>query len=411
MLSEPASRALDALRRLGWNVALHEQRGPLPDAVLRRYPAIPEPAREFLEHLDTCERNDETVWFLTAADYAGAGGSSYAWDEGERIARESAGPESEADSRAFWDAHLPILQSVEGDYAFLGICVDRGSPRYGEIVRGDHPDLESPTTVSASFGELLDKISAAVSGSLQPNLFDLLLHPDDPRRLASAAPATAVGRMRARIRERILSRRPFERYRIGVVVEEEFSRPLYSWDNWSTITPALSSIIDTIGEPAEIETNQRGSEAHWLQFGPLPWSEESNRKWTTQYLADPARAGTVHFFLTEIWCPSRETALAARRGPKLFCLIHRHENAGQGFVLAIRTDVLPRVGVAADAAIFSVRALLDSPKHAVFERKWGEVGRFAGMISVSGLETTSPDTVLHWAQRRPRSHVRSFRAP
>jgi hypothetical protein len=43
--------------------------------------------------------------------------------------------------KEFWDLHLPILQSVSGDYAFLALCLDKESGSFGAIMRGDASDF------------------------------------------------------------------------------------------------------------------------------------------------------------------------------------------------------------------------------------------------------------------------------
>ena len=115
MISDRARAALDALAAMGWSVQLSAEPRPLPPQIDRRYPAIPTPVRAFVESLELCTRRGEQVWFLISADYAIEGSDETAWNEWERI-------ESEADAApeigAFWDKHLPILNSVAGDYAY-----------------------------------------------------------------------------------------------------------------------------------------------------------------------------------------------------------------------------------------------------------------------------------------------------
>ena len=407
MLSKAARAALDALGTLGWTVQPAVEARPLPERIERRYPAIPSPVRSFLENIEQCTRGDEKAWFLTPADYASTDRSGFAGDGFEDIERDGADADVAAESRAFWDRHLPICYSVEGDYTYLAVCVDRASADYGAVVRGYAPDFRETTSICRTFDELLELVTGMRHGSGDGELVDLLLHPHDPRRLKSAEPA---GGLLAGLIERVRALPLFERYRVEVVVEQPFSRPLWRYENWSRIMPPLSAVVAGMDAEAVIRPRQAGDHDNWLRFGRLSWSDQSNRTWTTRYLEDPALAGTVRFVATEIWAPSRAVSFEAKRGPELFCLLDRNEAAdSQGFVLAIRKDVLRRVDVAADETMFSVREFFQQSACVTFDRHWGEHGRFGSTVVMSGLDWTNSNAVLLWAKTHPKATVPSFR--
>ena len=408
MLSDSERTAIDALRRLGWDVRPAGEPRPLPAAIDERYPAIPSSLRSFLEHVEQCVRGDEQVWFLTAADYAGASGSEFAWNAWELLEGEDADESTAADITVFWNAHLPILLSVAGDYSYLAVCVDRESKDYGRVVQGYAPEFRETSTLCRSFDELLEQIKELEHGSLEGDLAPLFMHPHDQRWLKNqqdSARSFFDGLV-----ERVRSWRLFESYRVGVVVERRFSRPLYAWENWSKIMPPLTAVISAIQAEAVIRPRQAGDDDNWLPFGRLPWNDKNNRAWTTKYLADPDLNGKVTFMATEIWAPSRAISFETRRGPELFCLIDRSEAADtQGFVLAIRKDMLRRVDIVADETIFSVREFFEAHDVINFDRRWGELGRFGSTINVSGLDWTGSTDVMNWAKAHPKHHVRSFR--
>jgi hypothetical protein len=384
---------------------------PLPAAINTRYPAIPPSVRSFLEHLEQCERADEKVWFLTPADYAGSGGPAFAWNEWETLEREDADAATDDDIRAFWNAHLPVLLSVQGDYAYLAVCVDKASANYGCVVQGYAPEFRETSTVCRSFDELLEQIKALEHGAPEGEFAALIMHPHDQRWLKNEQDRNRRQQgLVGRLIEKVQSWRLFESYRIGVVVERRLSRPLWAWDNWSTIMPPLTAVISGIEAEAVIRPRQAGDHDNWLPFGRLPWSEKSNRIWTTRYLTDPEFEGAVSFVATEIWAPSRAISLETRRGPQLFCVLDRNEAADtQGFVLAVRKDVLSRVDIAADETIFSIREFFEESDCIMFDRRWGEFGRFGATVTVSGLDWTGSTDVLHWAKAHKKHHVRSFR--
>ena len=86
--------------------------------------------------------------------------------------------------------------------------------------------------------------------------------------------------------------------------------------------------------------------------------EQSNVDDEISLRSDPRRKGVVRGERNP--APSRAISFERRRGPELFCLLDRNEPADtQGFVLAIRKDVLSRVDVVADDTIFSVREFFE----------------------------------------------------
>src|SRR5262245_26097200 len=327
MLDDTARSAIDALRALGWTVRVADEPHRLQAAIDNRYPAIPSALRSFLEHIEQAERGGEQVWFLTSADYAGTSGSGFAWNEWEQMESE-ANPGAATEIRTFWDAHLPILLSVEGDYSYLAVCVDKASANYGYVVQGYAPEFRETSTLFRSFDELLEQIKALKDGTLESELAGLIMHPHDERWLKSQQDSARREQgVFGRLLERVQSVRLFESYRVGVVVERRFSRPLWAWEHWSKIMPPLTAVISGVKAEAVIRPRQAGDHDDWLAFGRLPWNEKSNRTWTTKYLTDPALEGKVTFVANEIWAPSRSTSFEKRRGPELFCLLDRNEAA------------------------------------------------------------------------------------
>jgi hypothetical protein len=392
--------ALEALRGLGWRVEEAGRRRPLPGHIVKRYPAIPDEVRTFLEGLTACVRGDDKVWFLASPDYAPRKDAGFEWD-----AFETMDEDAEPETRAFWDAHLPILLSVEGEYACLAVVLDRAAADYGAVVRGDSPDFTEPTKVANSFSELLTMIAAAGPGSAPDDLADFLLSPDDDSRLESA-PLGLFGRLAHRLNSLSL----FERYRVTVVYYEAAAPLLHAWEKWSKVMPCMSALVRRLGAETLIRPRQAGDHDNWLRFGRLPWSEASNRTWTTRYLEDPAYAGKVTFHRTEFWAPGRAACFDQRRGPEMFGLIeHGLVDESQGFVLALRKDVLPKADVAADEVVFMVRETCGLGQVRTFDRTWGETGRFGSIMVTNPLDYTGPHAVTAWAKAHPQTARPSFR--
>ena len=80
----------DDLRKLGFLVELLPQASPLPDAVLQRYPNIPDDYLAFISRLRSCHSPTDTTWLLTPADYQAQTETAFAWNEFEQLSLEAA---------------------------------------------------------------------------------------------------------------------------------------------------------------------------------------------------------------------------------------------------------------------------------------------------------------------------------
>lgn len=146
-----ADDGLQGLRGAGWRVGALP--GRMPPAVAARYRTAPADWRRFAEAADAVIAPTEDLWFLTWADF-GATDVAFTWDAFERLSLESCAgePKLEADVRRFWDAHLPVLLSVRGHYAYLAIDLADG-----RVVHGEEPEFEQTTGVASSFRELVER--------------------------------------------------------------------------------------------------------------------------------------------------------------------------------------------------------------------------------------------------------------
>ena len=185
--------------------------------------------------------------------------------------------------------------------------------------------------------------------------------------------------------------------------------PLYRWDTWRKIVAPMTELATLLPRPTSIRSFQhRPSNSKWLPFGRLSWSEDSNRKWTSEYLEAPE---PVEFEATEIWSPSRSTWAEEGKNPELYAKVDRNTAAEtQGFILALRRDVLkslPGSAEAADRVFDAVAAVLPNARRVVFDRAWNEK-RLFGVIAQNPLDYTGSGEVMVWAEAHPRTHVPSF---
>ena len=186
---------------------------------------------------------------------------------------------------------------------------------------------------------------------------------------------------------------------------------LYRWETWRKIVAPMTELADLLPRPTSIRSFQhRPGESKWLPFGRLSWSEGSNRKWTSDYLEKPE---PVEFEATEIWSPSRSTWAEEGKNPELYAKIDNNAvSETQGFILALRRDVLkssPAIAEAAGHVIDAVAAALPDARRAVFDRGWNEK-RVFGVIAQNPLDYTGSQEVMAWAEAHPWTHVASFTA-
>ena len=184
---------------------------------------------------------------------------------------------------------------------------------------------------------------------------------------------------------------------------------LYRWQTWQKIVAPMTELVKLLPRPTSIRSFQnRPGKSQWLPFGRLAWSDASNRKWTSEYLEAPE---PVEFEATEVWSPSRSTWAEEGKNPELYAKVDQSTVLEtQGFILALRRDVLksaPGSAEAADRVVDAVAAALPSTRRVVFDRAWNEK-RLFGVIAQNPLDYTHSDTVMEWAEAHPWAHVASF---
>ena len=156
----------DDLRKLGFFVELLPQASPLPDAVLQRYPNIPDDYLAFISRLRSCHSPTDTTWLLAPADYQTHTKAAFAWNEFEQLSLEAAcRPEETQAIQAFWQCHCPIILSVQPHYAYFAI--DLHPHRHGNIVFGCEPEFETTTVIAADFAAF---INAGLAGIWPPEI-------------------------------------------------------------------------------------------------------------------------------------------------------------------------------------------------------------------------------------------------
>ncbi len=140
----------------GWNVVTDTEKTELPEEITRRYD-VPEQWYEFISRIKKCENSTADKWFLTPGDYLPQE-EGFQWNEFERLSLEW-DSDSESSIVSFWDRHLPIFLSVDGEYSYYAIDTENGS-----VVGGCEPEFEEPSEAAGDINAFIDGI---ISGEIQ----------------------------------------------------------------------------------------------------------------------------------------------------------------------------------------------------------------------------------------------------
>lgn len=137
----------------GWRVERRDEAKALdlPVEVIQRYGLLPLGYREFLCNVAQATSADEGVWFLSERDFQRRTPGSFAWNEIEKMALDSAAHDADRQRVAsFWDRHLPIMMAPDGDYDYLALALADAA-----VVHGYDPYWEEVSRVTDSFEDWL----------------------------------------------------------------------------------------------------------------------------------------------------------------------------------------------------------------------------------------------------------------
>ena len=124
----------------------------------QRYPQLPPEYLQFLQSFSRLQTEDETRWFNSVQDFNGESGesaesaeSAFTWNEFELQSLQAFDGNEAAQQqvRSFWDAHLPILLSVQGHYAYVALGV--AEHNWGQVFAGEEPEYEEAQCIAPDF--------------------------------------------------------------------------------------------------------------------------------------------------------------------------------------------------------------------------------------------------------------------
>lgn len=194
------------------------------------------------------------------------------------------------------------------------------------------------------------------------------------------------------------------RVRVASVIGSD-ARPLRDWQNWQQVVPAITRLVDLLPQRATIRPwlYGGGKSGRPIPFGTLYWNLENNRRWS-ESLQDPA----IFMRKTEIWSPSRSSSIEKQIYPNLFAQLDGGQTVDrQGFVLAIRLDLLPSLAAAANEVVAQVRDVMPESRTLIADRAWEE-RRILGWVRVNNLDDAITLDAFEWADANKHAQVEAF---
>ena len=144
-------------RKNDWNIVSSLEKIDLPDSIKNRY-KIPTQWRSFICNLKVCENQSATKWFLTPKDYLPLT-EGFQWNEFELQSLDFADDENERERIiSYWNIHLPIILSVDGEYSYYAIDTENGN-----VVLGCEPEYEESTVIADDFNTFIEGV---ISGKI-----------------------------------------------------------------------------------------------------------------------------------------------------------------------------------------------------------------------------------------------------
>ena len=94
-------------------------------------------------------------------------------------------------------------------------------------------------------------------------------------------------------------------YDVYVFIGDPATQPLWRWDKWQLLMPALDDLLHVARGPASTRSTQflpnRGGT---VKFGRIGWKESDQQKWTHGSPRTLESSPSWRFLDTELWAPA-----------------------------------------------------------------------------------------------------------
>src|SRR4051812_34800435 len=80
--------------------------------------------------------------------------------------------------------------------------------------------------------------------------------------------------------------------------------PLWRWDKWTELLPALDPLVACArGKPAVRSNQYLPGSRNPAKFGQIGWNDKAHQKWTHGSPGDPVASRSRTFWSVEMWAP------------------------------------------------------------------------------------------------------------
>lgn len=142
------------------------------EVFLGRYPRLPNDYKLFLNTYALVCNEKDTTWFLSIADFNEQEvkqGFPYNEFELQSLAAFNSYPQGQSLISKFWDAHLPIVLSVDKGYAFFALGV--ADSNYAKVYFGQEPEYEDVVLIAESFTDFFEQVECKTLAEPYQSLF------------------------------------------------------------------------------------------------------------------------------------------------------------------------------------------------------------------------------------------------
>jgi hypothetical protein len=168
----------------GWRIEKKQTPLALSDEIRSRYANLPPDYEAFLTRVSSMGSPRESIWFWCEPEFNIISETCvWNWNYYEEMENDWLFDEDKVSGGAvikeFWDWHIPLANSVVGDYAYLAISLRPDD--YGCVVY-DYSGGGEVQQVCGSFSELAGLLRWAITRGIQEEnpsqIYDFVLDPD-----------------------------------------------------------------------------------------------------------------------------------------------------------------------------------------------------------------------------------------
>jgi hypothetical protein len=167
-------------------------------------------------------------------------------------------------------------------------------------------------------------------------------------------------------------------YDVYALLSDAATQPLWYWDQWRLLMPALDALLHAARGPASIRITQLLPDRRkTVKFGRIGWKELDQQKWTHYSPRTMESCSTWTFQDAELWAPAWTQCERDKSAPDIFMAISgnivykRSTSFGPVIVFAVRSELYSRQNSLVASVVKQLRELVKPKLVAHIRRTWG----------------------------------------